>query len=107
MEPKYQNSNYRKVDNGEKTLQNIKLTVDEYYLYVHGVYGENSSVGDDKCDLGLSSTGVEFFCSDEKFEWKDLPEVRSSSPLTDWENAHESVVAPVCQYDNKMEVCHD
>ena len=105
MEPKYQNSNYRKVDNRDKTLQkSINRGCEEYSRRVLGL---QKATYFDEDDLGLSSTGVDIFCSDEKFEWKDLLEVRTLPFLTDWENAHESVVSPVCQYDNQKEVYHD
>lgn len=100
MEPKIQKPNYRLFDSRRDTVNRIKLALQEHELFKYGMIDDEIMLTEEQLDLGISHTGCEDLDTDDKFVWEELPDNRTLPLLTDWENAHESLVSPVCQYDN-------
>lgn len=79
----------------EPTKRRLDHTIDEYDYFVNDDFCDDPKLSDDEIENEISRSGVDIFCSDEKFEWKDLPDTRKLQSLTDWSKIHESYVLPV------------
>ena len=79
----------------EPTKRRLDHTIDEYDYFVNDDFCDYPKLSEDEIENEISRSGVDIFCSDEKFEWKDLPDTRKLQSLTDWSKFHESYVLPV------------
>lgn len=100
MEPKSKKPNCRLFDKRQDTVYRINLALQEHALFEDGIIEDKCLLTDEQLDLGISMTGCEDLDNNDKFEWLELPDVRKTPLITDWENANESLVSPVCYYDN-------
>lgn len=82
----------------QATIRRLDHTIDEYDYYVNVDYCDDPKLTEDEIENEISRSGVEIFCTDDKFEWENLPETKQLQTLVDWSAYHGCVTLPVKTY---------